>query len=51
MRSPDDALVIVCGSKARNFAMIGIPWGLSKAVSRPVMRKDGSPVRKSSAVR
>jgi len=44
MRSPDDAIVVVCGGTG-TFAMVGVPWGLSKAVTRPVTLKDGSPLR------
>ena len=44
MRSPDDAIVVVCGGKG-GHAMVGVPWGLAQAVSRPVTRKDGSPLR------
>jgi hypothetical protein len=44
MRSPDDAIVVVCGGTG-TFSMVGVPWGLSKAVSRPVTLKDASPLR------
>jgi hypothetical protein len=44
MRSPDDAIIVVCGG-AGTFAMVGIPWGLSRAVSRPVQLEDGSTLR------
>ena len=44
MRSPEDVIVVVCGGKGTH-AMVGVPWGLSKAVSRPVTLKDGSPLR------
>jgi hypothetical protein len=44
MRSPDDAIVVVCGGRGTH-AMVGVPWGLAQAVSRPVVQKDGSPLR------
>lgn len=44
MRSPDDVILVVCGG-AGGHAMVGVPWGLAQAVSRPVTRKDGSPLR------
>ena len=44
MRSPDDVILVVCGGYG-GHAMVGIPWGFSKAVSRPITLKDGSPLR------
>jgi hypothetical protein len=44
MRSPDDVIVVVCGGNG-GHAMVGVPWGRAKAVSRPVVLKDGSPLR------
>lgn len=44
MRSPDDVIVVVCGGKGTH-AMVGVPWGLAQAVSRPVTAKDGTPLR------
>lgn len=44
MRSPDDVILVVCGAEGTQ-AMVGIPWGLSRAVSRPVTLKDGMPLR------
>ncbi|RPI46998.1 MAG: hypothetical protein EHM59_05865 [Betaproteobacteria bacterium] len=44
MRSPDDVILVVCGAKGTQ-AMVAVPWGLSRAVSRPVVFKDGSPIR------
>jgi len=43
MRSPEDVILVVCGGDG-TMAMVGIPWGLAKAVSRPVVRKDGTPI-------
>ena len=48
LRSPDDAIVVVAGDAGDavgGFAMVGIPWGAAKAVSRPVALRDGSPLR------
>lgn len=44
MRSPDDVIVVVCGGRGTH-AMVGVPWGLARAVSRPVTRRDGTPLR------
>jgi hypothetical protein len=44
MRSPDDVILVVCGGRGTH-AMVGVPWGLSRAVSRPVALRDGSPLR------
>ena len=44
MRSPDDVIVVVCGGEGPH-AMVGVPWGLAAAVSRPVTLKDGRPLR------
>ena len=44
MRSPDDVILVVCGG-GNGHAMVGIPWGRAKAVSRPVSYRDGSPRR------
>ena len=44
MRSPDDVILVVCGGDG-GHAMVGVPWGLAQAVSRPVVFKDGTPVR------
>jgi hypothetical protein len=44
MRSPDDVILIVCGAEGTQ-AMVAVPWGLSKAVSRPVTCKNGTPLR------
>lgn len=44
MRSPDDVIVVVCGGPGPH-AMVGVPWGLSRAVSRPVALRDGRPLR------
>lgn len=43
MRSPEDVILVVCGGDG-TMAMVGIPWGLAKAVSRPVVRRDGTPI-------
>jgi len=40
MRSPEDVILVVCGGEG-TMAMVGVPWGLARAVSRPVVRKDG----------
>ncbi|MEK7681638.1 MAG: hypothetical protein AAB369_02280, partial [Chloroflexota bacterium] len=44
MRSPDDVIVVVCGGRGPQ-SMVAVPWGLASAVSRPVTRKDGTPLR------
>lgn len=44
MRSAEDAIVIVCGGRGPH-AMVGVPWGPARAVSRPVTLKDGTPLR------
>ncbi len=43
MRSPDDVIVVVCGSGGPH-SMVAIPWGLSKAINRPVTLKSGAPI-------
>jgi hypothetical protein len=44
MRSPEDVIVVVCGGPGPH-AMVGVPWGLAKAVSRAVTLKDGRALR------
>ena len=44
MRSPEDVLLVVCGARGTQ-AMVAVPWGLSRAVSRPVVFRDGAPIR------
>ena len=44
MRSPEDVILVVCGAEGTQ-AMVAVPWGLSRAVSRPVRLKNGSPLR------
>ena len=43
MRSPDDVILVVCGG-GEGHAMVGVPWGLARAVNRPVTRQDGAPL-------
>jgi hypothetical protein len=44
MRSPDDVILVVCGG-GEGHAMVGVPWGLAQAVTRPVTLKDGTPLK------
>lgn len=44
MRSPEDVIVVVCGGRGPH-SMVAVPWGMGSAVSRPVTRKDGTPLR------
>ena len=44
MRSPDELYVVVCGGRSSQGA-VALPWGLSSAVNRPVVLKDGSPLK------
>lgn len=44
MRSPDDVIVVVCGGEGPH-AMVGVPWGLAAAVTRPVTLRDGRALR------
>jgi|GEM_PF-44837 len=44
MHSSDDVIVVVCGGRGPQ-SMVGVPWGLARAVSRPVTLKDGTPLR------
>ena len=47
VRSPDDVLVLVCGGGGESgggFAMVALPWGLGKAVTRPVADAGGRPI-------
>lgn len=47
LRSSDDVILVVCGGDG-TMSMVGVPWGLAKAVSRPVVRKDGVPIHASA---
>ncbi len=44
MRSPEDVILVVCGARGTQ-SMVAVPWGLSRAVSRPVVFRDGEPIR------
>lgn len=43
--SPDHVLVIVAGTTGPH-SMVGLPWGYSSAVSRPILLRDGTPARR-----
>jgi hypothetical protein len=43
--SPEHVLVLVAGTVGPH-SMVGIPWGFSRAVSKPVTLRDGKPARR-----
>lgn len=44
MRGPEDVIIVVCGGQGPQ-SMVAVPWGLAHVESRPVVLKDGTPVR------
>ena len=43
MKSAEDVIVVVCGGRG-GHAMVGVPWGRARAVSRPVAMRNGTPI-------
>jgi hypothetical protein len=41
---PDDVLLIVAGTNGPH-SMVGLPWGYSRAVTKPVLLRSGEPAR------
>jgi hypothetical protein len=47
---PSDIIVVVAGGDGPH-SMVGIPWGFSRAITRPVAFADGRPIRTLADVR
>jgi hypothetical protein len=48
--TPSDVIVVVAGGDGPH-SMVGIPWGFARAVTRPVARLDGRPIRSLADMR
>lgn len=44
MRSPEECLIVVAGGPGTQ-SMVSLPWGFCKAVTKPVLGRDGAPLR------